>query len=211
MTNTTSALTLVNNPIVEALDGLLNDRQTADSSNALDSFLTTAATAASKFDVYAALEYARKNTEDKSRKVRISEATAVYTANLNGFELDMSGYHAAVKSARTQLKDHKLLPNGNPKKDDDEVKEDSRKRFMAQAIKDGVNPADLGELWERECDRKDGVPVEDIEALAIEAMDNITSQGYDYVTVAKVVKAMSAIIASARKAEAEAKKAGTVQ
>lgn len=185
--------------IVKATDTTATEQQGA---NALQNFLTLAHSQADAQAVYFAIEQKAKDTEDKSIKNRCSEAKAVFTATEHGLAVDGMGYHEAVKAARAHLKEAGIMPNGKERKTEEERLIDKRRRFMLQAIKDGVEPEQLAAAWEQEQARSQGVPEATINDAAQDVVDALLSQGFDLKTVRKVLKAANALLQKTEEAGA---------
>lgn len=180
-----------------ALDAIVRATDTAQAeqqgAHALHNFLSLAH-AQDAQAVYFAIEEKAKGTEDKSIKNRCSEAKAVFTAVEHGLTVEGMGYHEAVKAARAHLKEAGVLPNGKTRKSEEERLIDKRRRFMLQAIKDGVEPEQLAGAWEQEQARNQGVPEATINEAAQDVVDALISQGFDLKTVRKVLKAASVLL-----------------
>jgi len=180
----------------------------SESANALHAFLAATAEADSQL-VYATLD--EKAKASKSNKSRVSEIKAVFTATIHGMpDADVMGYQVAVKAARAYLKEKGIMPNGNPRKSDEERAGDAERRFLKRAISDlmdeGLGAKEAGEraeaAWAVEQQRREGVAQETIDEIAIDFVDNLIGDGLDYKSIRRVC---SKVLELVKQAEADKK------
>ena len=186
--------------VASLIDEVIQANATATSGlgNALHHFLDGVQDVDSQ-TVQFALDDKAKATEDKAAKVRISELRAVYQASLHGFDIGSLEYHAAIKASREMLKAKGILPSGKEKKTEEVLAKEKKIRFQTQALKDGIEPAKLEEVWEVEQKRIEGVPQDVVDTLAMGFVDSLTSEGFDHETIRRVAVSIAILVKKEKK------------